>query len=524
MFRELQYESPQFGIVPYDSASQGRSSAIVDAIIKTPVVRSVVPKSRSSSGFLALAQGLMASERSGSIQAVPEFDMQRVAKLMMNEEMFQNAVQKTVERVMNAGWTIQSRDPGTIKYIKDRLHRIADTSGQPFEGVLDDILRQASAYSNAMIYKTRGEVKGARPVRIEGKNRTIDPIMALEVLDTTNALPWLKKSTRRISRWEIRDGMFGGSSITDLIFNEGLGSNSRIFRAEDVAHIAMFRQPGFLMGCPFVLPTVGDIVELRKLEELMGIIAYQRAYPLLQVRVGTDLIPAFASPDGIQIEVSQVASKFETLSLEGVVCTDHRTVIEKVLDGYDVDKMMPLLEYYRTRVSEGLGLSSLDKGDNSGTSRSSAKELSKEGVSRANYIAEFVERAVNFGIIDDIQREGGIDPHDERYNGRFNFNSIDQGERIAEETHQLSLFHGNVITFEEMREKLSRYPLTPAEEGRLYFNVVELVKAEETARVAAKYGVPAGGSSDSGGESKATQKTRGTNQHGGKKPGEAAKD
>jgi len=108
-----------------------------------------------------------------------------------------------------------------------------------------------------------------------------------------------------------------------------------------------------------------------------------------------------------------------------------------------------------------MGMTAMDFGDGSGTTRSNASTMSKNMMLDIEAMSLVAEQFLNFYIIRPMLMEGGFSPIENTFdNVEIKFGVIDREEKRASENHITQMFHNNVITMEETRKKLGESPWT----------------------------------------------------------------
>ena len=473
----------------------------IDAVVRERVGRWIQPHVNSKCG---------PGSRQGIEERDPEYNFAKIARLEQNESMVRQAFKKTVERVMNSGWYIHSKDPKVTKWVNQRLLEIEERSGVPLNSMLTDMLFSIVRFSNCLTVVHRYEGHpSAKPVRIQDRESVLNPISHLEVLDLVNIRVEMNTYTKRAYRWKVchaedlqgADGS-GSHMFSNAIFSSTRKSQEQIVSARNVIHMWDHKYPGFVFGSPFIMPVIPDIIELRRAEELAGILAYQSANPLVAINVGTEKDPPRINDDG-GFEIDDLASYFGAADMSGFAILSYRHEIKKILEGQDLGSLKPHLDYWRQRVMEGLNLNTISLGNSAGVSKSSSVELSREGYARAKYYARVLSDFMNAFLINQLVREGGFDPFNDETTAQFIFNEIDLETMVLRQTHALALWQNNGLTHEEFRNAIGKEALDPSREGELYFRMIQEATEQMKAEAKIKMGV---------GQQRAT----GTNQHGSK--------
>jgi cytochrome c-type biogenesis protein CcmH/NrfF len=142
--------------------------------------------------------------------------------------------------------------------------------------------------------------------------------------------------------------------------------------------------------------------------------------------------------------------------------------------------------------------------------RGTADNLSAEMIDGVKEFQSTFRNTFQIKIINELLFEGGFDPvinvDDEI---TFEFSEIELDAKIKKENHVVQLFVQNAITHEELRTLMGLDPVT--DEGRLYFNMVTIPIAVQTAEASAAASAQTDAANNAG-----SNKDQPTNQNGTK--------
>jgi hypothetical protein len=214
------------------------------------------------------------------------------------------------------------------------------------------------------------------------------------------------------------------------------------------------------------------------MEELADRMVYKNIFPLIVYTVGKDADGERATND----EITEVKEQLAELPLDGGVVIPERHSISAVGTGDKVIDASVYLEYFKKRVFTGLGVSATIMGEADTSNRSTSDNLDQMFKDRIKAYQRLIEENINSKIIYELLLEGGYDPLlDINDVVEFKFREIDLQAKMAEQNHIVQLFTQNAITHEQMRLLLGYDPITPEEENRLYFRMITIPTAVETA-------------------------------------------
>lgn len=439
------------------------------------------------------ALGVNRNER--GVEIGSPYDLAECIKLQDIESYFSTSVDRHVELIMKDGYYLEGQNPETIAYVEKRLDEIALISGQPFDDIVRELIRNVVVTANGFLVLKRDPTRSSgRRIRMWGKE--LEPISAVYVPDPSS-VTCKQNKTGHIYQWI-----------------QQIEENKKYWPYHDVIHIPVRKKSSFVFGTPYVIPVLEDIKALRKLEMLTEHLAHKFAFPLMHWKVGTEERPADMIVDpstGIQapeIEVAENVAKL--MAQEGFACTSERHEIKFLgAEGETLD-ISPFVKHYEMRVLGGLRLSEIDLGRGDTSNRGTAKVISQILADACREIQETVRSALNTKLLNILVLEGGFDLSPEN-RVMLNFPPIDKEEERAQEMHGLVLYQSGAIDVDELRQEyLGRNPLAEEQVAKTFLNVwlIPLAEATAEAKAAAK---PATGTNKA---SQAVSIAMPTNQYG----------
>ncbi len=277
-----------------------------------------------------------------------EYDLAEIGRAVDIEAYIGQSVRKHREQILKEGFKLSGIDDNLIEYIENRLFEVALVTGITTAQTLRDVVLNLIMYHNAYIVFRRDKYRSTgKPVMMYGK--TLQPIAGMFVPDPTTMECEVDKYGT-IKRYR--------QTISSLYGEE---EKEKIYPVEDVVHITMDKKSGYSYGTPYILPVLDDIRALRKLEELVVVLASKEAFPLYHYKIGTEESPAIIYEDGTS-EIDVIEGKISGLPQQGYIVTSERIEVKVVSrDGSGLD-IKPYLEYFEKRVLAGLRLSEVDLG------------------------------------------------------------------------------------------------------------------------------------------------------------------
>jgi hypothetical protein len=403
-----------------------------------------------------------------------------ILKAYNTDSFVRQAIDKYIELMFKAGWTITGPNEKAVDYVRQRLNWIAATTAIPTDQLFIEIAEDLVKYGNTFVIKAR-QKDGARvPPGLKAK-----PIGDRQPVSGYFVLP---VSTIKIAR---------DTSGTVLEYEQSVPGNSKKLpiRPGNMIHYYYKRDHGYAFGNPFVVPVLDDVRLLREIEENVARIIYRYAAPLYIYTVG------MAQPgyEATKEELEYVQSMIDNMPTDGGLVVPERHKIEIAGARNEVMDFDKTLEYMRQRVFVGLGLPETVLGIGDTSNRGTSDNLSIEARDKIKAFQRVQEIFTDAFIINELLLEGGFDPitnHDDAVH--FKFNEIDIDTKIALENATIQLWLNDLVTHDEARISIGRDPL----DGDISMMRSALIKGATD--------------SDSAEDKAADNKARPENQHGKK--------
>lgn len=417
------------------------------------------------------------------------FDFANIEKAYLTDSYIRTAIDKQVDFMFKSGYDIVGKNPAAVQYIKQRLTAIEIATQKPMGEFLLDIAEELLKYHNVFIYKARAAGGYSYPQGI-----TVKPLLSNKTVAGYYLLP--------ISTMTIARDVTG--AVKKYKQTPTNGAKFIEINPEDIIHVTTDKQVGRAYGSPYLWQVLDDVKMLRQLEELADRVAYKTAFPLMVYKVGLER-EGFQATDE---EIELVRTLLGELTMDGGIVLPERHSITAV-DMKTMD-LTPLLKYMKNRVFTGLGVSPTLMGEGDTSNKSTSDNLDQMFKDRIKAYQRVTALYINSYIIYELLLEGGFDiMADEKNKVEFIFREIDLQAKMAEQNHITQLFTQNMITHEQARTLLGYDPVTPEEEGRLYFNMITIPTAVQASQAIADAGVTAANNAGA-------NKNQPTNQHGTK--------
>jgi hypothetical protein len=426
--------------------------------------------------------------RGGSEFEESVVDLDEVTKAYNTDSYVKRAIDKYSELMLKAGWEFTGRDDAITEYLWMRLKLIEEGTRQSIDELFKEISHDMVQYGNAFVVKSRQSGSAANAGGIKAVGYTGNkPINGYFVLPPTS-IKIARDDTGKISGYEQDTG--DGNAIT--------------IKPEDMIHFAHKKPRGRAFAIPYIWPVINDVKLLRQIEENVARLIYRNLFPLYQYKVGLDKPGFEASPD----EIDELREEIRGMTMDGAIVVSERHNISVVSSNNGIMNADPYLKYYRQRVFSGLGVSDIVMGIGDTANRGTADNLSSEMIDGVKEFQSTFKNIFQREIIAELLFEGGYDPVLNReHEVTFHFIEIELDSKIKKENHAVQLFTQNAITHEELRTMIGFDPIM--DENRLYYRMVTIPTAVETAASSSDAGDDADSANAQG-----QNKDQPTNQNG----------
>lgn len=412
-------------------------------------------------------------------------DLATITAAYKTDSYIRKAVNKYADLMFKTGWEINAKDDTITEYVWMRLKFMAEATGKPIEMFFREIAFNLVLYGNAFVVKQR---TGNPPQGVKMQGYTSNkPVLGYFVLPSP---------TIQISR---------DDTGKILRYQQDTGSGDKtVIKPEDMIHFAYNQDTGRAFGTPYIWNALDDVKLLRQIEENVARLIYRNLFPLYQYQVGVDK-PGY---EATEEEIEYIREQIREMPMDGAMVVPERhniTVVSAAGAALDAD---PYLKYYRQRVFTGLGVSDIVMGIGDTANRGTADNLSAEMVDGVKTFQSIFALIMQTFIINELLFEGGYDPiANPEHEVEFIFHEIELDSKIKKENHIIQMFVQNAITHEEMRQLMGLDPV--ADEGRLYFNLVTIPIAVQTAEASAAASAQTDAANNAG-----ANKDQPTNQNG----------
>lgn len=412
----------------------------------------------------------------------PEFDLELINTVYNSEAYVRTAIDKYIELMFKAGWTISGKNPKAVNYIKTRLLLMAEATGIPVAQLFIEQAEDLVKYSNSITIKVRSN------------NYKFPPGISVKGLN--NKPPVVGYIPVNVVYMSVKRDKYG--NIKEWKQEIPSTGEKKTFKPEDVIHMYYKREKGNVFGTPMLVPVIDDIRALRQAEENVLRLIYRNLFPFIHYQVG---LPQ-EGYEGTDEEVQAVRAVVENMDFEGGLVTTERHKVTAIQTNQIINAR-PYLDYFEKRVFTGLGVSEVTMGRGGAANRGTAGEMTDLEKDRVKAFQRVHETFVNEFMIKELLLEGGFDPVlNPEDLVEFRYNEIDKDNQIKHENHIVYLYEHNAITEDEMRVLLGYDPIT--DRSKMFINLVTLPRY----LAAGKFVPPSTDDTDN--------KNQPTNQHGKK--------
>lgn len=392
-----------------------------------------------------------------------EYELVDISVLYDTEAYFRQYVEKIIQRMFKFEYKFIG-DEELVYYIRRRIEYMELTMDRRFSDFIEDIARNMIKYYNVFIEKIRNKKIDRRWWRVDEHGRQIPPVinyelhdpplMRIAVAENGRPLKYLQALERRVN-----DG---------YVYTYKNDQRYPTWNPEDMIHISLAKKPNHSYGTPIIGPVIDDIKALRTEEEAGEIIVYQFAKPILVYTLGKEGGRRVGNDD-----VQWAKDVLNGMSSAGYIILQGEHQVDYVGANNSAINITPYIETMKKRVWEGMGLDSVTMGQGDSSNRSTAQSMTESMIYLVSYYQEKLKRALEWYIFREWLQEANM-------SGRFEmvFPEIDIDKKHQVEKHALSLYQGNVITFEELRKEIGRR--SDINDSDLFMNNVTIPIAQQT--------------------------------------------
>lgn len=368
-----------------------------------------------------------------------EYNLYEYGRIIDTEALVARTFTKKKGLMFRNGYELSSKNKKNIDYIEKRFREIAMVSKRPWSVILDELATSLISLHNSFYVKVRKESASSGKERVDFNGKKLKPIAGIFVVPAETMVQKIDDAgnVHLYRQWMPRNKW-------------------RDFDIYNVGHMFYNKRPGYTIGTPCLEPVRDDILALRRIEECVEKLIYKSLFPIIHVKVGTEKFPCKILPDGTN-EVDIATKYLEQMEEDGGLATNERVEIKAIGAESLALRISEYLNYFKNRVFAGLGMSGMDFGEASQTTKSSGEVLSQALADQVADYQKTFEQFMNVLIMELLLERGDYKNEldvEEKDIVSFVFNPIDKSEKIAKESHILSLANAGLLMIDEAREEL----------------------------------------------------------------------
>ena len=368
-----------------------------------------------------------------------EYNLYEYGRIIDTEALVARTFTKKKGLMFRNGYELSSKNKKNIDYIEKRFREIAMVSKRPWQVILDELATSLISLHNSFYVKVRKETASSGKERVDFNGKRLKPIAGIFVVPAETMVQKIDDAgnVHLYRQWMPRNKW-------------------RDFDIYNVGHMFYNKRPGYTIGTPCLEPVRDDILALRRIEECVEKLIYKSLFPIIHVKVGTEKHPCKTLPDGTN-EVDIATRYLEQMEEDGGLATNERVEIKAIGAESLALRISEYLNYFKNRVYAGLGMSGMDFGEASQTTKSSGEVLSQALADQVADYQKTFEQFMNVLIMELLLERGDYKNEldvEEKDIVSFVFNPIDKSEKIAKESHILSLANAGLLMIDEAREEL----------------------------------------------------------------------
>lgn len=381
-----------------------------------------------------------------------EYDMSVIANAVDTDSFFRRAIEKYVELIWKSGFSFIGKNNKAVKYIRKRFEQMSTVTNTPTEELFRSVSYQIVGYANTYISKVRDYDASGGRYRYTFTGQRLAPVAGYFVEDTVSMQLAVKENGEPIGYKQWIPGT----------------RKHKIWRPWNMIHMYYSRKPGLRIGTPMVWPVLDDIRALRKMEQNIELLVFQHTVPLFHYTVGTDEKPAQDE------EIEAVRAEVERMPPNGCIVTPERHEIDVVGVEKKALDVSTYLDYFKTRVHAGLGMSSVSMGEGKTASKATAIVLDGHLYNTTETFQQVIKMFVNEYMIKELLAEGGYtyDAIDDDNKVELFFPPIDKEEQRAKENHYAQMYAQHAISEDELRSEFGRENVEDGQRENMYLEIV----------------------------------------------------
>jgi hypothetical protein len=393
----------------------------------------------------------------------PEVDFRALRRAGRTEPLFRRRANRFQNLIWKNGYVLKTEDDDAQAYILSRMELFGVLAGESFDSFLRKVSRELIMFDNCVIWERRVPTKDLKKMGVNIPLKGIGPlskkgaVVSYEILPI-DTLEFKRDQYGNVTKW--RQIITPGYSVSS-----GANENTKEYDPQEIILIKNDEESGDVLSYPALQMVLPDARILRQLETDASLAAHRLAFPIFKYKVGTPTLEA-TLPKKDEV-ISDIWYELEGMLLEGALIMPGSDDFEVVLSDVKLDGLSSIMDYFKSRVIIGLGLSPIQVGDASdAANRSVADRLDVQLYDDVKAFQKTLQEAFTFFIFTKWLMEGGFnlaigEERQSESKVALLFKEIDTDSLIKRENHKLQLWVQDAISHKELRSELG---LTPAED------------------------------------------------------------
>ncbi len=431
----------------------------------------------------------------------PPFNINDIDVMIALDSLVSRAVFRYIQLIFKEGFTLYSKNPDNVEYIRKRFRIWESDNGHGLDWVLEKIASDIVRYGNSVMVKSRYRKEQMPLVKMAFQPLT----NGRTVRGITGKNPISNVWWQEMAYMEAKVNDYG----IPTVYREVVNSEEKIkWSAKDVWHFTIDRPAKSIWGRSFLLPVIDDVKILRSIEGHILEIVYRYLNPLYHVKVGaSDPDKGLLAQKG---EVKEIREIIRNTPPDGIFVTDGRVEIKDITGTTNRMTGQDYLEYFQKRVLVGLGVSGPVMGIGDQTNRGTSDNLVAQMRDNIRTFQNVLARQVTDQIFDELLEEINIDSRLEDQRVYLKYNEIDSDLQFKKSNDAVQKFTNNGTTHPEFRRELGYDPVSDEELELLFFNLVQKQQTQLEGDIQSSI------AQQKAKQSTISNKTRPANQHGKK--------
>lgn len=393
----------------------------------------------------------------------PEIDYADLRNACRTEPLFRRRTNRYQNLIWKNGYVLNTEDESAKGYIESRMELFAVLTGKSFDSFLRKVSRELIMFDSCLVLERKLKLSELKrlgvtlPIKGVGKDKQSGPVVAYEVIPI-DTIEYKRDEYGNIIQW--RQSMLNGKT--------------KEFKADEVIVLKNDEESGDILSFPALQMVLPDARILRQLETDASLAAHRLAFPIFKYKVGDPVLPE-SIPRKDDDSINDIWYTLEGMLLDGALIMPGTDDFEVVLSDVKLDGLTSVLDYFKSRVILGSGLSPIHIGDVTSANRSVADRLDVQLYDDVKAFQRTLEETVTYSIFMKWLLEGGFnlklggDGMSESIVS-LEFREIDSDSLIKRENHTLQKWVQDLVDHDEARMEIGRTPISDT--SKLYSDLI----------------------------------------------------